>query len=123
MTIPSTLIRFVGKKSLKSIYIKAVRFADGPGMTVKSMSLTLDKEQAAGFSTAQAFEIALQFFKYPATLELRSAGVLENDTKKLQAEQVQKFEAYCEVRRQARLDMREVNDFFDEAVRAIGVKL
>lgn len=93
MTKPlTTIIRFVGinrkTRALAPVYVTGVKFADGPGYRVKSISYSTDRAKAMTFSVFVAGEIAEQYFRNPAYLENLSTGaVLEAESEKLQERQ------------------------------------
>ena len=88
---PTTIIRFtlVNKRTKTTVpcWLEAVRFADGPGMKVTKMTTTRDRSKAARFSIAKAYEIAIQFSQFPASLERANGTELVQETIDLRAEQ------------------------------------
>lgn len=90
-----TIIQFVlvtrrGRRVIKTepCWLATCSFADGPGMKVKRMTTTRDFAKAMRWSRASAYEIAVQFSHLPATLVREDGTVLEDETTKLQAEQL-----------------------------------
>lgn len=92
MTKQFTVIRFtqVGRGSARGqqrhVWVSGVRFADGPGFKVKSVSFTTDREKANRFSLVAASDIAAQYYTSPATLERPDGTAMPEETQKLQAE-------------------------------------
>ena len=88
-----TLIRFTlvstrkPHATLGACWIKSVSYKPGPGMQVSKMQTTRNRDEAARFSLATAYDIAVQFSQFPAILERADGQILEADTRKLQDEQ------------------------------------
>lgn len=113
-----TLIRFtlVSKKrpnpTVGACWIKSVSYKPGPGMQVSKMQTTRNRDEAARFSLATAYDIAVQFSQFPAILERADGQILEAETRKLQDEQCTRHETL--LRQKAEIN-REFNELLSSA--------
>ena len=82
-----TIIRFslVSRKTgeRRPCWLASVSYADGPGMKVKKMTTTTDREKAARFSLSSAHAIAEQFSQFPASLERPDGTAMPEESAKL----------------------------------------
>jgi len=109
-----TLVQFTqvergrGIRRTRPCWVSGVKFADGPGMKAKSISYTADISKASRFSLASAFDIAAQFYKFPAALVRPDGTVLVDDTRKLLEEQQKRCASHVQARNDFEATLREM---------------
>lgn len=107
-----TLIRFtqVNRKmrTARPCWLETAKFTDGPGMKVKSMTVTTDRSKAMRFSSVEnAHAVAVQFSHTPASLETALGVALVAETEKLHAEQLMRYADYQRMREEFNEALRE----------------
>lgn len=97
-------------------WVKSVRFADGPGMKVKSVSFTANRSEAAPFSRAHAHAVAEGYSH-------RVVAVYTTDGKLHEAATLELAQAHAESRRKhaaAQAQFRkDMNEFWAGAFAAV----
>lgn len=121
-----TVIRFtqVGRGAARGqrrhVWVSAVRWADGPGYKVKSVSFTTDRDKANRFSLMQAHAVAEQYYTSPATLERPDGTAMPEETAKLLAECLERHRQA--IRNRAEI-AREWAAFWQDAPEALKASL
>lgn len=98
-------LRFAVKRGPEA-WVKSVRFADGPGMKVKSVSFTANRSEAAPFSRVHAHAVAEQFYNRIIAVYTTDGRLHEEATSELAKANDEKRRKNAEAVRQFNEDMR-----------------